>query len=222
MEVGLVGGVGAGDGDASDPHGRDPLELGHGFVHVGQGQASHADQALGILAAVVADPVVVPAEDGVRHLPVGEREGDHVDARVHDLAHDAVLLLLLEPGAGVEHPLVETLVSPPDELVGGGVVQAVPGDAEAAHGDGELPQGDGGALAPVVAQHLRRPAPEVLLQPLEHLGRLNHVGVARVVDGHAAPLLFPVRPCQLFYTRSGPGIPSEAAIEASSATTEGG
>ena len=186
--VGLVDRRGAGDRDTLDAHLRAALQLRDGHVDVAQGEAADADQPLRRVRAVVADPVVVALEDGVDDLDVVDHEGEHVDRGVHDLADDAVLILLLEPRHGVLDAGIDQVPAARDLLLGLGQVEVRAGDPEPADGHREVDarpgDEDGVAVLPLV-DHAWRPVAKPVDQSVEYLWPLNDVGIARVVDvGH--------------------------------------
>jgi hypothetical protein len=101
----------------------------HRGVDIAVGQAGEANLAVGIVAAEIAEPVVVDAQHLVGRLVVLDARGDAQDAE-DDLGVDAVLLHLLDPQmrvagaalaalAGVVEPrfghLVDPVVLPRDE-----------------------------------------------------------------------------------------------------------
>ena len=175
-----------GDGEAPHAPSGGPLHLGQRDLDVGQAEAADAEQAVGRDRAVVEHPVVVALEHRRDHVAVGDGEGEHVERRVHHLAHDAVDRLLVEPLVRVAHARVQALVAPGDALVGPGVVEAVAGDAEAADGDREcIGQDEPVARPPLpVVLDPGSTRAEAALQALEHLSGLDHVGVTREVAHH--------------------------------------
>ena len=153
-------------------------------------------QALGGVRAVVADPVVVPLEDGVDDFDVVDHVGEHVDRGVHDLADDAVGVLLVEAGDGVLDAGVDQVPAALHLFLGLGQVEVGAGDAEASdeHGEIDLGPGEVDALAALPAIDDAGGAVAVLLdQSVEDFGPFHHVGVAGIdnlADHDKLPLGF--------------------------------
>jgi hypothetical protein len=118
--------------------------------------------------------------------------------------------LVLQADSRVETPLIEPFVAAGDQVVGARIVEAVTGDAETADRQRDAPDRHRRPFSLVVDDDPRRPASELALQAFEHLGSLDHVGVAGVVDH--TNLLNP----------GGASIPWESAILDSSLATERG
>jgi hypothetical protein len=79
----------------------------------------------------------VPLEHRRDHVAVGNGEGEHIERGIHHLAADAVDRLLVESLVRVADSRVQACVTAGDALVGLGIVETIPGDAEAAHGNRE-------------------------------------------------------------------------------------
>ena len=123
-------------------------------------------------------------ERRVAHLVVGNRKGEHRQAGVHDLAHDPVLGLLVEPRRRVHHAGIETVVALLDAGVRRGIGQAGARDAQPTHrhrADATRENEPGTRLVVVVLADERRPFAESVGQPCIDLGCFDHVRVTRVV-----------------------------------------
>jgi hypothetical protein len=180
MAVRLVGRGRARDRHAAQAHPGAALELGDGRLDVGQRDAADAHEPPGRLAAVLAHPVVVAAEDLVDHVPVFVGKGRHVDAGVEHLAAHAVHVLLAQTGGRVKAAGVEPLVAALHARDRRRVVEPAPGDAEAAHVHQGAAEGDERALlAGGIGDDAGRAGAEALLETAVDLGRLDDVRVTR-------------------------------------------
>ena len=200
VEVGVAVRLGrvdvGGDGEAAYAELGRAVDLGNRALHVGQGQAADTNEAVAVDRAVVEHPVVVVAEGGVAHLVIGNGKGEHRQARIHHLADDAVLGLLVEPSGRIHHAGVEAVVALLDAGMGGRVGQAGAGNAQPAHRNGADAAGQhqpGARLVVVVLADERRPIAEPVRESCIDLGCLDHVRVTRVVP-HRFPLLLSGRP----------------------------
>jgi hypothetical protein len=115
----------------------------------------------------------------------GERE--HVEAGVHDLAHDAVGALLVETGGGVEHAGIESRVPTGDAFVGRWIVEAMSGDAETADRDPHAAGQDDELSLAGDEVDAWCPRAELGFEAVEHRCRFHDVGIARVVAHEPSP-----------------------------------
>src|SRR5262249_53722515 len=138
--------------------------------------------------AVIEEPVVVPRQEGLVNFEVRHAVREHVEARVHDFAADAIRALFVEPSGWVENTGVQPGIAAGQALLRGRVIQAVAGDSEPADREGaDARNGERFAgLAIVVLDDARRALTEAAIEPIEDLARLDHVRIAGVV-AHLAP-----------------------------------
>src|SRR5438477_1527743 len=105
----------AGEHDAAEPDRLDGLEVPDALRRRAHRGLADAEQALGVVAAVLGHPAVERVAAGLLVVEVAVVADRHADRRVDDLGCDAVPLLIGEPRLGVPAAAVKLLEARPHE-----------------------------------------------------------------------------------------------------------
>src|SRR5689334_5824137 len=79
------------------------LEFLHSFVDIFQRHGAGPDQALGVVTAIFAGPIIKRFEAGVAEFGIVESKQQHAHRGVENLAANSITILFLESFGGVPH-----------------------------------------------------------------------------------------------------------------------